>query len=171
MEWKQAVMSQWSCESLQSLFSLLLNGLFVFPLFSLSLKCHKPLWNEENGLLYICWKVTSRLARFGSRWWNELSLPVGFCHVTLISWSRLISPGRNISRHGELLLSCFSNSVELLAIASPCEIVRHGHLCCEGTRNSLELPRHWLAWRADLCTNSCFSFFLSVLTFNSCTNG
>jgi len=113
MEWKKAMMSQWSCESL--------------------------LWNEENGLLYICWKVTSRLAKFSSPWRNELSLPVGFCHVLRIRWNRLISPGRNISRHGKLLLSCFSNSLELLVIASPGEIVRHGHLCGEGTWNSLEL--------------------------------
>jgi len=38
MEWKQAMMSQWSCESFQSLCPLLIEVLSVFPLFSLFLK-------------------------------------------------------------------------------------------------------------------------------------
>jgi hypothetical protein len=107
------------------------SSLCVSPVFSLPKVAYVliilPEMREMSFYTY-AEKVTFRLAKFGSPWRLKLSSPAGFCHVTLIRWNRLFSPGRISARHGEVLLSCFSISLELLAIwfafVSPGEIFR-----------------------------------------------
>jgi len=78
MEWKQAMMSQWSCESLQSLRPLLIEVLSMFPLFSLFLK----------------WLMFS----FSSLKWGKWA----FIHM-LKKWH---FAWRSLARHGDLSFLC-----------------------------------------------------------------
>jgi len=80
MEWNQAMMSQWSCVFLQSLFSLLFRVSLVFPLVSL-LKWPLIIWYDPPQLKWWMTFIISVLIKLASR----------VCLLVMASWCSFTS--------------------------------------------------------------------------------